>query len=90
MALLDRDYYDYYRMSKIKPLTDYEDIKVGGVYHIPPSIIYDRREVIVESKDFNSIRCKVKNSNGEWSDETMYRSELSMRFLVEIKPINNH
>lgn len=84
MATLDRKYYDYYRLLKHEPITKFEDIKVGETYHIPPLISFDRRDIIVEQKDYNKISGKVREDNGPWKYGSFYRTEIAMRYIVKI------
>ena len=87
MTKIDEKLYDYYRMAKIGPLTKFEDIEVGATYHIPPIIIYGRRDIIVEKKDWNTISGKMRHEDGTWTNSTLYRTELSMRYLIKRKHI---
>lgn len=80
---LDNKYYDFYRFRKLEPLTNFKDIEIGVTYHIPPTIIYKRRDVIVENKIGNQIHGKVKFEDGNWEPVTLYESELSTRFLIK-------
>jgi hypothetical protein len=91
MAILDnRIYYDYNRMSSIKPLTAFEDIEVGETYHIAPIVIYDRRDFKVESKSWNTISGTVTYADGSTSYSTLYKTELSMKYLVKKQKINQN
>lgn len=87
MAQLDNKYYDYSRFKVFQPIVKYEDIQVGKTYHIPPTILYPRRDFIVEYKDSNSLRGKLMTENGMWMGSTIYRNELSVKFLVEKQKI---
>jgi hypothetical protein len=82
MATMDNIHYNYDRMTKIDPITKFEDIEVGATYHIAPLIIYDRRDIIVERKDWNTISGTVIHSDGTRTHTTLYKTELSMRYLV--------
>ena len=84
MAILDRKYYDYYRLLKHEPLIKFEDIKVGETYHVPPLISFERKDIIVEEKDYYTIRGKVRENNGPWKDGCLYRTEIAMRYIVKI------
>ena len=85
MATIDNKYYDYERMAKIKPLTKFEDIEVGATYHIPPIIIYGRREFTVQSKDYSTVSGIMKFDDGTYMHTTLYRTELSMKYIVRRK-----
>lgn len=90
MAILDNIYYDYNRLTSLEPLTKFEDIEVGETYHIAPIVIYDRRDVKVESKGWNTIEGKVTHADGTVTHTTFYKTELSMKFLVKKQSINKH
>ena len=85
MAQLDmKEYYDYDRMRKVNPLTSWDDLHVGEVYHIPPTIIYARRDFYPDTKGTDQITGKMYDyETKSWTRATMYRSELSMRYIVK-------
>lgn len=87
---LDMKYYDYDRIRKFGPMTQLKDIEVGKTYHIPPTILYSRRDIIVESKDSETISGQLRESDGTWKHAILYKTELSMRYLVERQKINKH
>ena len=88
---LDMSYYDYDRVRTLKPMVDFKDIEMGVVYHIPPTILYERRDFIPEQRNGNtSISGKVRNEDGTWGKLTLYESEISVRFMVKKQKINNH
>lgn len=88
MAKLDMKFYDYTRVTKAPILTNWDDIEEGKTYHIPPTIIYDRRDFFCEHKDGSAMTGKVRE-DGEtiWKNSKLFRNELSVRFLVELKSI---
>ena len=90
MAILDKKYYDYYRLKKHKPIMTYDDIEIGTTYHIPPTILYDRRDFICETKDAYRATGKMLSSDGIWRQATIYPSEISVIFLVKKRTINKH
>ena len=87
---LDMKYYNYDRFRKYGPTTPFEEIETGKTYHIPPTILYGRRDIIVEQKDYNTISGQLRDEDGTWRRATLYKTELSMIFLVELKKINKH
>lgn len=87
---LDRTYYDYSRFSRVKPLTEFKDIEIGVMYHIPPTILYPRRDFLVESKTCTTVRGKIREGFSKtWEEKTLYQSELSMKFLVKRQKIGS-
>ena len=72
-------------LAECKPLTSWDEISVGDMLHIPPIIIYKRRDFIVEEKTSQLIRGKVREfGDSEWNDYTIFKSENSAKFLVKI------
>ena len=45
-------------MSKYNPMIAWDDIKVGGVYHIPPIKTLCRRDIIILEKDTDGAKYK--------------------------------
>jgi len=89
MSRLDNRFYDYERMRKTPPLTDFKDINEGETYYIPPTIIYPRRIFKVENKTTNTIYgTMIDLEDGTSRKATLYESELSMRFIVKKQEIN--
>ena len=66
------------------PLISWEDIKVNDVYHIPPLLGQDRKDVLVTWK--GEYSCTFKNlSKGKNTIETIYPSTVESRFFVKHK-----
>lgn len=84
MAKLSREYYNYEKLSKANRLTPWNEIKEGVLYHIPPIVIYDRRDFMVLSKTANQLEGKMRTSDGKWNDATLYYSELSTKFMTKL------
>lgn len=83
---LDLSFYDWDRFRKHNPITKYEDIEIGKLYHIPPTIIYGRRDFIPENKTNAFISGKMREEGANcWESATIYRTELTARFIVEVK-----
>ena len=89
MAKLDLKYYSYDRLTKINPLTEYDDIEEGALYHIPPIMVYDRRDFIVIQKTPSTLVGKMRFEDGVWKETTLYKSELSTRYLIKRKSLRN-
>ena len=70
-------------IKEIPPLTDWDDIKVGDKLHLPPIVIYGRREFIVSSKTKNFLNGRLKEF-GAWKEYTIFKSETSAKFLVKV------
>ena len=83
MAKLNSDFYDFNKMRAVGYLTDWTDIKEGNVYHIPPTILYARRDIAVVRKESNHIYGKVYDyETGKETFSTIYFSEISARYLI--------
>lgn len=88
MAKLDYQYYDYNKISALKRLTDWNNIQEGYVYHIPPTILYDRRDFVCIEKDKMKMSGKAREGFSKvWKPCTIYYSEISAKFIVERKPL---
>ena len=74
---------DWQMVSSIDPITEWEDIKVGKTYHVPPIYIYKRMEVTFEDKDERSAHVTIKQ-DGRITHRILYRSEIIARYLTEI------
>ena len=82
--MLDKQkYYDYYRLIKVGKLMDFDDIKEGVMYHIPPTILYDRRDFIPSRINASSVSGMMSEGGGPWREATIYRGELCARFIVK-------
>ena len=83
----DCDYVHFCEVSEaikeLQPLTDWDDIKVGDRLHLPPIIIYGRREFVVSSKTNNFLNGMLKEC-GMWKEHTIFKSETSAKFLVKV------
>lgn len=67
-------------MIKHNPITDWEDIKEGEKYHLPPLIYNKRMDFIVLKKEDNLIRIMKDGSNYA---QTLYKTDISTRFIVK-------
>jgi hypothetical protein len=76
-------YYDYYRLIKVGRLMDFDDIKEGETYHIPPTILYDRRDFKANRVNADSVNGLMSEGGGPWVQTTIYRGELCARFMVK-------
>ena len=71
-------------IKELSPLTEWDDIQVGDRLHIPPIVIYDRREFIVSKKSNNFLSGRLKEGNGGWKEYTIFKSEISAKFLAKV------
>ena len=69
------------KLVSIKPLTRWEDIKVGAIYHMPPLTYNKRMNLIVVSKNRDFIIYKdVIDKFG--TSYTLYRNDVKSKFLT--------
>lgn len=69
-----------FEMRKHSPLTDWEDIKEGETYHLPPLLYNKRMDFVVLKKEDNLIRIMKDGSNYA---QTLYKTDISTRFIVK-------
>lgn len=75
-------------------LTPWDCIMPGKTYHIPPLLIYDRRTFLCESVEndceIRRIRGKmIINGKANIEDAIIFESEISSKFLIEVKNWKN-
>ena len=83
------NYVDFCQISEaikdLPPLTEWDDIKPGDKLHIPPIVIYGRREFVVYTKNDNYISGKMKECGADyWKEYTIFKSEISAKFLAKV------
>lgn len=75
-------------LTKIKPLTKWEDIQVGDVFHIPNLLVYKRADFLVTGIKNNYINGMIKEENGNWKDYSLFKNEVRAYFLSKRIVIN--
>lgn len=75
-------------------LTPWDCIMPGKIYHIPPLLIYDRRTFLCESVENDCEIRRIRGKmiiNGETNIENavIFESEISSKFLIEVKNWKN-
>lgn len=68
-------------LKKVEPLTKWDDIKEGEVYHIPPLAYNKRRDFEVIQKTNNNIM-RVKFLDRD-NFSTIYRTDTTSNFIVK-------
>jgi hypothetical protein len=72
-------------LQKIKEITPWSEIEVNHIYHIPPIISLDRREVMIVDKTDSEAKY-IRVDSGENSKEgKMHRTSVFARFLIKKK-----
>lgn len=73
-----------------KRLTDWDDIKIGDVLHIPPLMVFDRRTFTVSGKDKNYLTgTMVSDKYKTPYFTTLYKSEISALYAVKAWNLTN-
>ena len=75
-------------------LTPWDCIMPGKIDHIPPLLIYDRRTFLCESVENDCEIRRIRGKmiiNGETNIENavIFESEISSKFLIEVKNWKN-
>ena len=70
----------FINLRKIAPMMNWEDIKEGESYHLPPLIYNKRMDFVVVEKKENSMRVR---KNGDEYCQTMFRTDITARFIVK-------
>jgi hypothetical protein len=72
------------QLQKIKAITPWEEIEVNKIYHIPPIISLERREIMFLSKGENEGVYK-RVDGGDDTKGKMHRTSVFARFLIRRK-----
>ena len=70
----------FLKLRDVGKITDWEDIKVGGIYHLPPLVYNDRMDFKVIEKTDNTIRIKKLGSS---FPQTMFKTDFTSNFIVK-------
>ena len=68
-------------LQKIKSITPWEQIEVNKIYHIPPIISLERRDIVFLSKTENEGIYK-RVDGGDETEGKMHRTSVFARFLI--------
>ena len=71
------------KWKSLKGITEWDDIKVGNDYHLPPTMDKPRMDVHVVSKMAMSITCKILGRDN--ASITLYNSGHEYKFMKLIK-----
>lgn len=61
-------------------MMDWDDIKIGETYHLPPLVYNKRMDFVVVEKKENSMRIK---KIGEGYSQTLFRTDITTKFIVK-------
>lgn len=71
-------------LQKVKHITPWSEIKENEIYHIPPLITLERRDVKIISKREKEATYKVIGDTAS-TERTMHDSSVFARFLIKRK-----
>lgn len=71
---------NFEKLRDIPPLTKWEDIETGEVYHIPPLIFYKRNDFVVIDKSDRHMTIRYIT---ESFPSTMFKSDIVSNFIVK-------
>lgn len=71
-------------LQKLPSVTPWDEIKANEVYHVPPLISLERRDLLILTKDGKKVTYK-RIGDTEQKERTMYDSSVFARFLVKRK-----
>jgi len=69
-------------LQKLPSVTPWDEIKANEVYHVPPLISLERRDLLILTKDGKKVTYK-RIGDTEQKERTMYDSSVFARFLVK-------
>lgn len=72
------------KIDKLRSITPWESIEVNNVYHIPPLVTLERREIFILTKDGESATYR-RIGDKEQKERTMMKSSVFAKFLVKRK-----
>lgn len=68
------------RLQQVPHLMNWEDIKEGEIYHLPPLIFNKRMDFEVIKKENDTI--KILKTGSDYP-QTMFRTDITSRFIVK-------
>ena len=71
-------------LQKIKSITPWEEVEVNRIYHIPPIISLERREVMIVTKTPDEATYRRVDGEDE-KEGKMHRTSVFARFLIKRK-----
>lgn len=76
---------DYQLWKSITPITNWDDIEVGKVYHVPPVNGEKRMDVKVITKSQYMMNVKVLSGSNNGTTISFYPESLRCKFFIENK-----
>ena len=72
----------YFKLKKVGKISNWDRLKVGETYHVPPLVATERFDFTLLEKMANCIRIK---KIGSAFPETIYRTDVISNFIVKDK-----
>lgn len=73
-------------LSKIKPMTPWEEIQEDHIYHIPPIISLTRRDIYVVKKNEDTLDY-ISSTDKKMTERTLHKTSVFAKFIVPKKII---
>ena len=72
------------KIDNLKSITPWESIEVNTIYHIPPLVTLERREIFILTKKGDSATYR-RIGDKEQKEPTMMKTRVFAKFLVKRK-----
>ena len=72
------------QIDNIRSMTPWEKVEVNAIYHIPPLVTLERREILILSKEGDSATYR-RIGDKEQRERTMAKTSVYAKFLVKRK-----
>ena len=72
------------RINDVRCVTPWENVEVNSVYHIPPLVTLERREILILTKDGDSATYR-RVGDEENKERTMAKTSVYAKFIVKRK-----
>ena len=71
---------NFIKLKNVNPLMNWEDIKEGETYHIPPLIYNKRMDFVVVEKKKESMRIRKLNDT---YTQILFKTDITTRFITK-------
>ena len=75
----------FFNLKKVPQMMNWDDIKVGERYHLPPLVYNGRCDFVVKEKDDRRMRIL---KDGETYPQIMFKSDINARFITKKIELN--
>lgn len=72
-------------LYKMRYATPWDELKAGEVYHIPPIVSLERRDIKIITKEDNTVTYKRVDGTTTNEERKMHKTSVFSRFLVKRK-----